>query len=67
MYSFYDMSPLNGKTRFSAILFVMAIKHVVRCHQDTQCIAGLSCDRVIIEYTYGEYCDMLLTFSDCNS
>jgi hypothetical protein len=43
------------------------MKRVVRCTQDTQCIAGLSCDRMIMEYTHDEYCDMLLTLGACNS
>jgi hypothetical protein len=42
-------------------------KRVVKCTQDTQVTAGLSCDRVIMEYTHDEYCDMLLTLGACNS
>jgi hypothetical protein len=42
-------------------------KRVVRCTQDTQCTAGLNCDRMIMEYTHGEYCDMLLILGACNS
>jgi hypothetical protein len=37
------------------------------CTQDTQCTAGLSCDRMIMEYTHDEYCEMLLTLGACNS
>jgi hypothetical protein len=37
------------------------------CTQDTQCTAGLSCDRMIMEYTHDEYCDMLLTLGARNS
>jgi hypothetical protein len=33
---------------------------VVRSTQDTQRTAGLSCDRMIMEYTHDEHCDMLL-------
>jgi hypothetical protein len=32
-----------------------------------QCAAGVSNDRVIMEYTYDEYCDMLLTLGTYNS
>jgi hypothetical protein len=37
------------------------------CTQDTQCTAGLSWDRMIMEYTHDEYCDMLFTLGACNS
>jgi hypothetical protein len=37
------------------------------CAHDTQCTVGLSCDRMIMEYTHDEYCDMLLTPCYCNS
>jgi hypothetical protein len=43
------------------------MKHVVKYTRDTQCTAGLSCDRIIMEYTHDEYWDMLLTVSACNS
>jgi hypothetical protein len=61
-------SPSNGVTHFPAVLFVTTVhKRLVRCTQDTQCTAGLSCDRMITEYTHDEYCDMLLTLGACNS
>ena len=45
---------------FSAVLFVTTVYSVVRCTSDTLCTAGLSCYPVITEYTYDEYCDILL-------
>jgi hypothetical protein len=43
------------------------IKHIVRCTQDTQCTARLSCDRMIMEYSHNEYCNMVTTLGACNS
>jgi hypothetical protein len=40
---------------------------VVRCTQDTQITAGVSCDRMAMEYIPDEYCVMLLTLGTCNS
>lgn len=42
-------------------------KHNVRYMQHTQCIARLSCDWLIKEYTRNRYCNMLFAFSACNS
>jgi hypothetical protein len=56
-----------GNTLLSRALPRRYIKRGVRCTQDTQCTSGLSCDRMIIEYTHDEYCDMLLTLGACNS
>jgi hypothetical protein len=39
---------------------------IVTCTQDTQYIAGVSCDRMNMECTCDEYCDMLLTPGTCN-
>jgi hypothetical protein len=40
---------------------------VVRCTQDTQYTAVLSCDQIIMEYTHDRYCNMPLMLSACNS
>jgi len=41
---------------------------VVRCIQDTQCTAELSCDRNVNgTHTHDEHCVMLLTPGACNS
>jgi hypothetical protein len=34
---------------------------------DTQCTEGISFDRMIMEHTHDEYCDILLTLCPCNS
>jgi hypothetical protein len=43
---------------FSAVLFVTTTKRAVRCAQDIQRTAGLSCDRMTVEYTHDKHCDM---------
>jgi hypothetical protein len=65
-YNFWDLLSLNGVNTLLSNT-VKAVKCAVRCPQETQCIAGLRCDQVIMECTYGEYYKMLLTFSDCTS
>jgi hypothetical protein len=35
--------------------------------QDTQCPAGISCDRMIMEHIHDEYCNIPLTLCTCNS
>jgi hypothetical protein len=52
------MSLPNGVTLLSS---------AIRCTQDTQYMAGVGCDRTIMEYAHDEYCDMLLILSTCNS
>jgi hypothetical protein len=37
------------------------------CIQDAQCTAGISCERVIKEYTPDEHWDMPLTLGTCKS
>jgi hypothetical protein len=56
---------LDGKN-LSAVLFVATIQCVVGCNQGILCLAGLSFDRVIVEYTHDEYCDILFTVDTCN-
>jgi hypothetical protein len=41
---------------FSTALFVTTTKSVVQCTQYTLCVAGLSCDQRIMEYTRYGYC-----------
>jgi hypothetical protein len=36
----------------------MMIKYIVRCTQGTQGRIGLSCDQMVMEYPYDEYCNM---------
>jgi len=43
------------------------VKRIARCTQGTQRTAGLGCDRMMMEYTHDEHCDMLLTVGACNS
>ena len=43
---------------FSAVLFVTTTKRAVRCTQDVQRTAGLTCDRMAMEYTHDKRCDM---------
>lgn len=38
----------------------------VRRTQYTQCAAGLSCDRMIVEHKHDEYCNIYLNRGDCN-
>lgn len=33
----------------------------------TLCAAGVSCDRLIMEYTHDEFCDILLPLGACNN
>jgi hypothetical protein len=39
----------------------------VRRTEDTHCKARASCERIVMEHTLDEYCDMLLTLGTCNS
>jgi hypothetical protein len=36
---------------------------IVRRTQDAQCPVGVSCDRMAVDYTHDEYCNMPLTLS----
>jgi hypothetical protein len=56
-----------GNTPQQCYLSRRYIKRIVGSTQDTQCTAGLSCDRMIMEYTHDEYRHMLLTLGACNS
>jgi hypothetical protein len=38
-----------------------------RCAQGAECTVGVSCNRMIMEYTHDEYCDMPLNLGTCNS
>jgi hypothetical protein len=51
-------SPSHALTHFSAMLFVKAIKRIVRCTQDIQRTAELRYDQMIMESTQDEYCNM---------
>jgi hypothetical protein len=62
---FEIVSPSSRVTHFSAALSRQHIKRIVRCTQDIQCTAGLSCNQMIMEHTHDKYCDMLLTL--CSS
>jgi hypothetical protein len=60
-------SPSNGAPHFSALLFVTTIKRDAACPQDIQCTAEPFCEKMIMEYTHDECCDMLLTLGACYS
>jgi hypothetical protein len=40
-------------------------KRVITCTQDTQCAAGVSCDRLFMECTHDEHC-MHLALGTCS-
>jgi len=62
------MSPSNGLPHFSPVLFTMTVSILLGiCNTHTQCIARLSCDWLIKEYTCNRYCNMLFAFRACNS
>ena len=51
---------------FSAVLFVTTTKRAVRCTQDIQRTAGLSCDRKTVEYTHDKRCDKFCDGRACS-
>jgi hypothetical protein len=60
-------SPSNEVTYLSAGFFVTMRHSALLCVLKTQCTAGGSCDRMIMEYTHVEYCNMLLILGTCNN
>jgi hypothetical protein len=42
-------------------------QRVVRCSQGAQCTTGVRCNRMIMEYTHDEYCDVPLVLGTCSS
>jgi hypothetical protein len=55
------ISPSNwGNTLLTSVSMILGVLQ-------TQCIAGVSCDTIIREYTLEKYCDMLLTLGSCKA
>jgi len=50
------MQPWNVVAPLVAVLFVMTIKHIVRCTVHTCCTSGLSCHWMIMLCLLAKYC-----------
>jgi hypothetical protein len=59
------MQPWNVVAPLVAVLFVMTIKHIVRCTVHTCYTSGLSCNWMIMLCSLAKYCDLRMPHTYC--